>query len=44
MRLFAIDMEMASSPALVLKSRPTVDTLEKGQIDVRKRYRQAELS
>lgn len=43
-RLFAIEMKKASSPALVLKSRPTIDTLEKGQINFGKRYRQANLS
>jgi hypothetical protein len=43
-RVFAIDMEKASSPALVLKSCPTVDALEKGQVDIRKCYRQANLS
>jgi len=38
--LFVTDMEEASSPALVLKSCPAVDSLEEVQIDVRKCYRQ----
>lgn len=42
-RLFAMNMKEASSPALVLKSCPAIDSLKEVQIDLRKGYRQANL-